>query len=438
MRRSARFTFHEKFLRFSRNISVISDLFRARGVGPRDCTLNYFKIGISTKSPHIIYRKSNTDHFLAAIQAFVIGPYASFYGQGSLNDSALSEGAVCHAGAAIRFSSVHFTSVAAGIDSSSSTSFEAGRRAEVGPGARSGHWGVTTLMVEKQGEPANLQNGNPMSRTGTETQSERRAKRGVDRQASSARGSLNQWRNLGPSTVNMKSLGSTVIGPGGEGSEIRLLNLEGCRRRWIVACSIEQTDTGQWTQADSPRPLFTPVYGCWRDSPGVPKSLTAWDAIRGDLPRHMSLENRQIGPRFLCEKDIQGFMRLPIGSLTMSLTMMFTSGSTNLEIRAGFAIGDRRDGTEGPVRDMRSVSTRSNLFIINEEFEQNQISFGQVRFGRAIGPFRRRQIGKNRKPSHIINWVSVVTRLLLNLVCLRPVWQSMAFVFCDEQRATDN
>ncbi len=41
-------------------------------------------------------------------------------------------------------------------------------------------------------------------------------------------------------------------------------------------------------------------------------------------------------------------------------------------------------------------------FRINKEFEQDLISFGQVRLGRAIGPFRRREIGKIQKPPHII------------------------------------
>ncbi len=65
-------------------------------------------------------------------------------------------------------------------------------------------------------------------------------------------------------------------------------------------------------------------------------------------------------------------------------------------------------------------------FIINTEFEQDLISFGQVRFGRGIGPFRRRQIGKIEKPPHIISsgqWS------VAQFVCLRPGWQSMAFVF---------
>ena len=50
-----------------------------------------------------------------------------------------------------------------------------------------------------------------------------------------------------------------------------------------------------------------------------------------------------------------------------------------------------------------------HVFRINKEFEQDLMSFGHVQFGRAIGPFRRRQIGDFRKPSHIIRWVSMVS-----------------------------
>ena len=81
-----------------------------------------------------------------------------------------------------------------------------------------------------------------------------------------------------------------------------------------------------------------------------------------------------------------------------------------------------------------SVSTRTNRFIVNKEFEQNLMSFRQVRFGRAIGPFRRRPIGKKEKQSHIIRWASVVR---CSIRVPAPGWQSMAFVFNSEQRATE-
>ena len=51
--------------------------------------------------------------------------------------------------------------------------------------------------------------------------------------------------------------------------------IQGRRRRWIVARSIEQTDAGQRRRRQILRsPLFTPVYGCSRDSVGVPSSPT--------------------------------------------------------------------------------------------------------------------------------------------------------------------
>ena len=74
-------------------------------------------------------------------------------------------------------------------------------------------------------------------------------------------------------------------------------------------------------------------------------------------------------------------------------------------------------------------------FRINKEFEQDLMSFGQVRFGRAIGPFRRRQIGKNRKPSHII---SGCQWSVAQFVCLRPGWQAMAIVFYNGELTIDH
>lgn len=50
----------------------------------------------------------------------------------------------------------------------------------------------------------------------------------------------------------------------------------------------------------------------------------------------------------------------------------------------------------------RDQALAERFFIINKEFEQNQISFGHVHFGRGNGPFREVTFGKKRKASHII------------------------------------
>ena len=56
---------------------------------------------------------------------------------------------------------------------------------------------------------------------------------------------------------------------------------------------------------------------------GVPNGLTDQDAIRSDGSLHMSLENQQIGPAFGAYW-IKRLVGLPIGSLTTSLSLMFT------------------------------------------------------------------------------------------------------------------
>ena len=72
--------------------------------------------------------------------------------------------------------------------------------------------------------------------------------------------------------------------------------IQGRRRRWIVARSIEQTDAGQRRRRQILRsPLFTPVYGCSSVSVAVPNSPTDRTADRSDLSLRMSLENQQIG-----------------------------------------------------------------------------------------------------------------------------------------------
>ena len=72
--------------------------------------------------------------------------------------------------------------------------------------------------------------------------------------------------------------------------------IQGCRRRWIVARSIEHTDERQNGRRQIlGSPLFTPVYGCSSVSVAVPSSPTDRTADRSDLSLHISLENQQIG-----------------------------------------------------------------------------------------------------------------------------------------------
>ncbi len=70
------------------------------------------------------------------------------------------------------------------------------------------------------------------------------------------------YKNRGPSTVNMRILGSTVIGRRRDS----ILD-SGRMSQALDRCSFNRTtDEGQKrTQANSPKPLFTPVYGCSRN-----------------------------------------------------------------------------------------------------------------------------------------------------------------------------
>ena len=62
----------------------------------------------------------------------------------------------------------------------------------------------------------------------------------------------------------------------------------------------------------------------------------------------------------------------------------------------------------------RDQALAERFFIINKEFEQNQISFGHVHFGRGNGPFREVTFGKKRKASHIIyrGWLRAASAAL--------------------------
>ena len=80
--------------------------------------------------------------------------------------------------------------------------------------------------------------------------------------------------------------------------------IQGRRRRWSVARSIEQRMTGHDGRRQILRsPLFTPVYGCLINSVGVPNSLTERTAIGSDASLHMSLGNQQIGTVY-CAKRV--------------------------------------------------------------------------------------------------------------------------------------
>ncbi len=77
----------------------------------------------------------------------------------------------------------------------------------------------------------------------------------------------------------------------------------------------------------------------------------------------------------------------------------------------------------------------SPVFIFNATFQQFSDLVRAMGLGRWIQPMKKFKIGKSRKSSHIIRWVSVVSGPLsvAHGMCPRPGWQSMAFVFHNGQ-----
>jgi hypothetical protein len=94
----------------------------------------------------------------------------------------------------------------------------------------------------------------------------------------------------------MKILDSTAIGRRAR-SRDSILDSESTSQA-LDLCSFNRiTDDGERrTQANSRKPLFTPVHGCSSVSVAVPNSLTDQTVIGSDRSIHMSLEKQQIGP----------------------------------------------------------------------------------------------------------------------------------------------
>ena len=135
-----------------------------------------------------------------------------------------------------------------------------------------------TLMVEKQRERANLQNGIQVSRKGAKTQ------KGKERVRMNARHTTENGRRsrIDRNETSFPSFRSGRCRPAPRALLVRSIERgRGTRRKG--------------TTQTLRRPRFTLVDGCSSVSVAVPNSLTHQAAILSDLTLHMSLGIQQIG-----------------------------------------------------------------------------------------------------------------------------------------------